>query len=60
LRIFPDLGRWETVSLDIKPEAFALYDINMKNVAEPGEFDVRVGNSPRDCDLQKVIFTVKK
>ena len=30
----------------------------MKYVVEPGEFEIMVGNSSRDADLQKVILTV--
>jgi len=29
----------------------------MKYVVEPGDFEIMVGNSSRDCDLQKVILT---
>ena len=53
-------GRNETVALDITPESLAFYDINMKYVVEPGEFEIMVGNSSRDDDLQKVILTVAK
>ena len=53
-------GQRETVVLDIKPESLAFYDINMKYVVEPGEFEIMVGNSSRDEDLQKVILTVGK
>jgi hypothetical protein len=31
----------------------------MKYVVEPGEFDIMVGNSSRDTDLQSVLLTVK-
>jgi hypothetical protein len=30
----------------------------MNYVVEPGEFEIMVGNSSRDADLQKVILTV--
>jgi beta-glucosidase len=30
----------------------------MKYVVEPGEFEIMVGNSSRDADLQKVVLTV--
>ena len=32
----------------------------MKYIVEPGEFEIMVGNSSRDDDLQKVILTVTK
>ncbi len=51
-------GQTQTVALDITPQALAFYDVNMRYVVEPGEFEVLVGNSSRDADLQKVILTV--
>jgi len=51
-------GQKETVSLNITPESLAFYDVNMKYVVEPGEFEIMVGNSSRDADLQKVVLTV--
>jgi beta-glucosidase len=53
-------GETRTVALDITPESLAFYDIHMKCVVEPGEFEIMVGNSSRDSDLQKVILTVTK
>ena len=53
-------GETQTVALDITPESLAFYDINMKYVVEPGEFEIMVGNSSRDEDLQKVILTVAR
>jgi beta-glucosidase len=50
----------KTVALEITPESLAFYDINMEYVVEPGEFEIMVGNSSRDADLQKVILTVVK
>ena len=51
-------GETRTVALDITPDSLAFYDIHMKYVVEPGEFEIMVGNSSRDNDLQKVILTV--
>ncbi|MGA2246549.1 MAG: glycoside hydrolase family 3 N-terminal domain-containing protein [Verrucomicrobiota bacterium] len=51
-------GEMETVALDITPESLAFHDLNMKYVVEPGEFEIMVGNSSRDEDLQRVILTV--
>jgi beta-glucosidase len=51
-------GETKTVTLDIPPEALAFHSIDMKFVVEPGEFEIMVGNSSRDADLQKVILTV--
>jgi beta-glucosidase len=52
-------GEAQTVTLDVTPESLAFYDIHMKYVVEPGEFEIMVGNSSRDADLQKVILTVE-
>jgi beta-glucosidase len=52
-------GETQTVALDLTPESLAFYDIHMKYVVEPGEFEIMVGNSSRDADLQKVILTVE-
>ncbi|HYW70478.1 MAG TPA: glycoside hydrolase family 3 N-terminal domain-containing protein [Pyrinomonadaceae bacterium] len=53
-------GETKTVALDITPESLAFYDINMKHVVEPGDFEIEVGNSSRDEDLQKVVLRVIK
>ena len=52
-------GETRTVALDITPESLAFYDLHMKYVVEPGEFEIMVGNSSRDADLEKVILTVR-
>jgi beta-glucosidase len=48
----------KTVSLDITPDSLAFYDIDMRYTVEAGEFEIMVGVSSRDADLQKVILTV--
>jgi beta-glucosidase len=53
-------GEARTVALHITPESLAFYDIAMKYVVEPGDFEVMVGNSSRDEDLQKVTLRVAK
>ncbi len=53
-------GETKTVALEITPESLAFFDINMKYVVEPGDFEIMVGNSSRDADLQKVTLTVVK
>ncbi len=52
-------GQTETVSLAITPEHLAFYNINMKCVVEPGEFEIMVGNSSRDQDLSAITLRVK-
>ncbi|HYG34052.1 MAG TPA: glycoside hydrolase family 3 N-terminal domain-containing protein [Clostridia bacterium] len=51
-------GEMQTVVLEITPESLAFYDVNMNYVVEPGEFEILIGNSSRDVDLQKVVLTV--
>ena len=53
-------GETKTVSFEITPESLAFYDVNMKYVVEPGAFEIMVGSSSRDADLQKTILTVTK
>jgi len=53
-------GETKTVAFDIASESLAFYDVNMKFVVEPGEFEIMIGTSSRDCDLEKVILTVEK
>jgi beta-glucosidase len=51
-------GESATVTLDITPESLSFYDVNMKYVVEPGDFEIMVGTSSRDADLAKLILTV--
>ncbi len=51
-------GETKTVALDITFDSLVFYDLNMEYTVEPGEFEVMVGSSSRDEDLQKVILTV--
>jgi beta-glucosidase len=53
-------GEAKTVTLEIPSDSLAFYDVRMKYVVEPGEFEIMVGNSSRDTDLQKLILTVTK
>ena len=57
-RITLDPGQSTTVTLEITPEKLAFYNIEMNYGVEPGTFEIMIGNSSRDCDLQKVILTV--
>jgi beta-glucosidase len=58
-RIMLEAGQSATVTFDIKPEHLAFYNIDMKYVVEPGEFEIMIGNSSRDQDLQKILLRVK-
>ncbi len=53
-------GETKTVTLEITPDLLAFYDVQMKYVVEPGEFEIMVGNSSRDSDLRKAVLTVTK
>jgi beta-glucosidase len=57
-RVVLEPGESRTVSFDITPELLAFYDANMKFTVEPGDFEIMVGNSSSDADLQKVILAV--
>jgi beta-glucosidase len=58
-RVTLEAGQTATVTFEIAPEQLAFYNIDMKYVVEPGDFEVMVGNSSRDRDLQKVTLRVK-
>ncbi|NUO03636.1 MAG: glycogen debranching enzyme N-terminal domain-containing protein [Saprospiraceae bacterium] len=51
-------GETKTVKFTLTPEELSLWDINMKWVVEPGEFEIMTGNSSRDGDIKKVVLTV--
>ena len=53
-------GESTTVTFDITPALLSFYDVNMKYVVEPGDFEIMVGNSSRDADLQKLVLQVTK
>jgi len=57
-KVFLRPGETQTVALDITPDLLSFYNIDMKYIVEPGEFEIMVGNSSRDCDLQKVMLHV--
>lgn len=51
-------GQTQTVALGITAESLAFFDVNMDYVVEPGEFEILIGNSSRDADLQTIVLTV--
>ncbi len=53
-------GENKTVTLVLSSELLAFTNIDKKLVVEAGDFEIMVGNSSRDSDLQKVILTVEK
>jgi beta-glucosidase len=58
-RIALEPGQKETVALDITPEHLSFYNIDMKYGVEPGDFEIMIGNSSRDQDLQKTVLRVR-
>ena len=58
-RVFLEAGETAAVDFEIGPEQLAFYDIRMKRVVEAGEFEIAIGNSSRDADLQTVTLTVR-
>jgi beta-glucosidase len=58
-RVVLEPGETRTVEFEITPESLAFWNVDMKYVVEPGEFEIMVGTSSRDSDLQKVVLTVQ-
>jgi beta-glucosidase len=57
-KVWLEPGERATVKLDITPALLSFFDVKMKYVVEPGDFEIMVGSSSRDADLQKVILQV--
>ena len=51
-RISLEPGETKTVKFKILPEDLSLFDVNMKEVVEPGTFEVMVGSSSEDIRLK--------
>jgi beta-glucosidase len=58
-RVWLEPGETRTITFDITPELLAFYDVNMKFTVEPGDFDIMIGASSRDADLQSVTLVVQ-
>ena len=52
-KVWLEPGESTTVALDITPALLSFFDVNMKYVVEPGDFEIMVGNSSRDADLHQ-------
>lgn len=50
-RVFLKSGEKKTISLELKPDAFAFYDPKKGWIAEKGDFKILVGSSSRDIRL---------
>jgi beta-glucosidase len=53
-------GETTTVKFEIGFEQLAFYDINMRYAVEPGDFELMIGNSSRDTDLQRIRLQVTR
>jgi len=51
-------GETKTIAIDITPASLRFWDVNMKYVVEPGDFDIMIGTSSRDQDLAKLKLVV--
>jgi beta-glucosidase len=52
-------GEAKTIAFTITPEKLAFYDRNMNYVVESGDFEIMVGTSSLDKDLQKLTLSVQ-
>jgi beta-glucosidase len=52
-------GASETVELSVAASDCSIVDAGGRRVVEPGDFELLVGRSSRDADLQGVVFTVR-
>jgi len=57
-RITLNPGETKTVEFILTPEHLSFTNIEKKFVVEPGDFEIMIGNSSQDKDLQKVLLTV--
>ena len=57
-RVWLEPGERTTVSLDITPSSLAFYNVDMKYVVEPGDFEIMIGTSSRDSDLKRLNLRV--
>ena len=57
-RVWLKPGQSTTVAFDIVPSSLAFYDVNMKYLVEPGDFEIMIGTSSRDADLTKLSLRV--
>ncbi len=59
-KVWLEPGESTTVTLDMTPAQLAFFDVNMKYVVEPGDFELMIGNSSRDADLTKLNLQVTR
>jgi len=59
MRVSLKPGVTKSVEFEITPDLLAFYDDSMNYTVEPGQFEIMIGDSSRDADLQKVILEVE-
>lgn len=57
-RITLQPGETKLITFSITPESLSFFDINYQYTVEPGEFEIMVGNSSLDKNLQTTMLTV--
>lgn len=57
-RVHLEAGETKTVRFDITPDKLAFFDREMHSRVEKGAFEILIGASSRDEDLQKVRIEV--
>ncbi|MDP4179640.1 MAG: glycoside hydrolase family 3 N-terminal domain-containing protein [Bacillota bacterium] len=57
-RITLNAGDTSSVQIKLPVSALSLIDRNCMEVVEPGEFEILIGSSSRDCDLLKDVIKV--
>src|SRR5690606_27590085 len=55
-RVSLEPGEQKTVSFRLGPEAFRLWNADMREVVEPGEFEIMAG--PNSVDLKSSVLTI--
>jgi beta-glucosidase len=48
-------GETKNVTFTLHPDQFAIWNIKMKRVIEPGKFDIMVGSSSADIQLRGTV-----
>lgn len=59
-KVWLEPGESTTVTFEVTPDLLKFYDVEMKYVVEPGDFEIMVGNSSRDQDLTRLKLQVKQ
>lgn len=54
-KVFIKAGETVNVRFELPMNELALYDVNMKKVVEPGEFELQVGSASDQIKLRKTI-----